>query len=183
MDDPASTPDLRRRYEDALVRAMRHAERLLPRDQAFEIAHDSALEMLRRPPSQVTGTLIYLAVISRVRKLHRAVRRRAAIEGAYLEMRSGGVPAWGQPGADLEASELRARFEDVVAQMPPGMRDAFLLVREHDLSYREAATRLGVSVGTVHTQLSRANVLLRACVREYHRQAESDSRSGRGAQP
>ncbi len=167
MDDPTSAHDPRRTYEAILVRAMRYAERLVPRDQAFEIAHDVAIEMLRQTPDRVNGTLLYIRVTSRVRNLWRATQRRAALDRAYLEMRSSAMPAWAQPGADLEARELRERIEDVLAQMPSAMREAFLLVREEELSYKETAARLGITVGTVHTQLSRANALLRECVERY----------------
>jgi RNA polymerase sigma-70 factor (ECF subfamily) len=167
MDDPTSTHDPRRTYEEILVRAMRYAERLVPRDQAFEIAHDVAIEMLRHSPDRVNGTLLYIRVTSRVRNLWRATQRRAALDRAYLEMRSSAMPAWAQPGADLEARELRERIEDVLTHMPSAMRETFLLVREEELSYKETAARLGISVGTVHTQLSRANALLRECVERY----------------
>jgi RNA polymerase sigma-70 factor (ECF subfamily) len=140
---------------------------LVPRDQAFEVAHEVAVEMLRHSPDRVTATLLYIRVTSRVRNLWRATQRRAALDRAYLEMRSSAMPAWAEPGADLEARELRQRIEDVLAQMPNAMREAFLLVREEELSYKETAARLGISVGTVHTQLSRANALLRECVERY----------------
>src|SRR4051812_6829984 len=83
---PDAAADPRRLYEDALVRAMRFAERYLPRDQALEIAHDVASEMLRLPPERVTGTLIYVAVTSRLRNLWRATERRSAFEAAYHEV-------------------------------------------------------------------------------------------------
>jgi DNA-directed RNA polymerase specialized sigma24 family protein len=47
------------------------------------------------------------------------------------------------------------------------MRSVFVLVREEELSYKETAARLGITVGTVHTQLSRANALLRDAVANY----------------
>jgi RNA polymerase sigma factor (sigma-70 family) len=169
FDDQAPPPDVRAAYEDLLVRAMRYASRIVPRDHAFEIAHDVAIEMLRRPPEhRASGPVLYLAVTSRLRNSARSTQRRAARDGAYLEMQATAVPMWAQPGSDLEARELRERITAVVAKMPGGMREAFLLVREHELSYKEAAARLGVSVGTVHTQLSRAIALLRECVQRYH---------------
>jgi RNA polymerase sigma factor (sigma-70 family) len=158
--DQATPPDSRSAYEEILLRAMWHAERMVSHDQAFEVAHDVAIELLR-DPTRVTGALIYLRVTSRVRNLWRARERRAATDGVYAEMRSSAPPTWAQPGAELEARELRARVEQVMARMPSAMRETFLLVREDELSYKEAAARLGVSVNTVHKQLSRANALLR----------------------
>ena len=183
MDDQASPPDLRQQYEEILVRAMRYASRILPRAQAFELAHDVAVEMLRRPEaSRLSGPVLYLVVTSRLRDAARAARRSAARDGAYLEMQSNAMPVWGRPGADLEAHELRERIEAVVAEMPLGMREVFLLVREEELSYKEAAVRLGVSVNTVHTQLSRAGTLLRECVKRYHADAPNRVTRRKGSQ-
>jgi RNA polymerase sigma-70 factor (ECF subfamily) len=167
MTDQPSAVDPRRLYEDALVAAMRCAERYLPRDQALEVAHDVASEMLRLPPGRVTGTLIYVAVTSRLRSLWRRKERRAALEGAYHERWSSVTPLWAEPGAEMEIRELQQRIDAALADMPPGMRKVFVLVREEGLSYKEAAARLGVNVGTVHTQLSRANALLRQVVARY----------------
>ena len=159
--------DQKRLYEEILQRAFRYAERLVSREQAFEIAHDVAVEMLRRPPERLSGTMLYLRVTSRLRNLWRANQRRAATDRAYLEMRSARTPEWADPAAGVEADELRACIRDALDRMPTAMRQTFLLVRDEELSYKEAAARLGVAVGTVHTQLSRANALLRECIQRY----------------
>ena len=127
--------------------------------------------------------MLYLRVTSRLRNLWRAARRRASLDRAYVEMQTRAVPAWANPGAELEARELRKRIEAVVAHMPDAMREVFILVREEELSYKETAERLGVSVGTVHTQLSRANALLRECVARYHADTRSSGQSPRGRLP
>ena len=165
--EPSVASDAKRLYEEVLQRAFRYAERMVPRDQAFEIAHDVAVEILRRPPSRLSGTMLYLRVTSRLRNLWRASQRRAATDRAYLEMRSTHTPSWADPAAGVEADELRARIRDALDRMPRAMRETFLLVRDEELSYKEAAARLGVTVGTVHTQLSRANALLRECIQRY----------------
>lgn len=167
LNEPASVPADRRRYEDLVVRAMRFAERLVSREMAFEVAHDVAVEMLRRGAGPVSGAMLYIRVTSRVRNCWRAGQRRAALEGSYVEMRAGVFPSWAEPGSGLEAHELHDRIRETLMRMPAGMREAFLLIREQELSYKEAAIRLGVTVGTVHTQLSRANALLRECVGRY----------------
>ena len=76
--DPIVATDQKRLYEEILQRAFRYAERLVSREQAFEIAHDVAVEMLRRPPERLSGTMLYLRVTSRLRNLWRANQRRAA---------------------------------------------------------------------------------------------------------
>ena len=80
--EQAVATDAKRLYEDILQRAFRYAERLAPRDQAFEIAHDVAVELLRRPPERLSGTMLYLRVTSRLRNLWRASQRRAATAAA-----------------------------------------------------------------------------------------------------
>jgi RNA polymerase sigma-70 factor (ECF subfamily) len=170
MPDPASsTPrDPETTYEAILAHALRYARRILPADEAFEIAHDVALQIFERAePEPPTGQMLYLAIIRRRRDAWRATERRAVREGTYLERRTES-PRWPDPEASIEARELRARIRQVVASMPPGMREVFLLVREQELTYKEAAARLGIGVATVHTQLSRAGALLRECVRAYH---------------
>src|SRR5262245_51466785 len=85
-DDQEYQADQRQRYSDALILAMQFAERHLAHDQALEVAHDVASEMLRIDPARVTGALIYVAVTSRLRNFWRSKQRRAALEGAYHEM-------------------------------------------------------------------------------------------------
>jgi RNA polymerase sigma factor (sigma-70 family) len=160
-------PD-QRRYEDTHARALKLADRHLPRDQALEIAHDVTTRMLRLPEADVTPALIHVAVTNRVRDLWRADKRRSAVEAQYHDARANTPPGWSQPGSTLEVEELHRRIMAVVQGMPPAMGQVFLLIREQELSYKEVAARLGIGVATVHTQLSRANALLYDCVARYN---------------
>ncbi len=143
------------------------AQRWLPRDEALEIAHAITCEMLRYPPERITGALLYMAVSRRVRSHWRSMSRRARIEGAYHEMSSAVTHEWAEPGGSLEIAELHERIARTLDSMPPRMREVFILIREEELSYKEAAARLGVAVGTIHTHIIRSGVLLRACVAQY----------------
>jgi RNA polymerase sigma factor (sigma-70 family) len=166
--DQSSAPQPRRTYDESFATAIEYAARHVARDQAAEIAHEVASSLARLPAEQVSPALIYVAVTNRLRDLWRTSQRRSAAEGAYHDDRAGTAPAWAVPGSLLEVDELHERILGAVRAMPPAMREVFLLVREHGLSYKETAARLGIAVGTVHTQLSRANAVLRECVARYN---------------
>jgi RNA polymerase sigma factor (sigma-70 family) len=178
MHRPAPESE-QRIYEQALGRAMRHAARHVAWDEAFEIAHDVANEVLRRRAARpelaantdLTEGFIHLAVTNRLRNLARSRRRRAAAEGAHHTQRLQLSSVWATPATDLEQQELQEVVDAAVAGMPDGMREVFLLVRRDELPYKEVARRLGVGVGTVHTQLSRANSLLRRAIERYRADA------------
>ncbi len=176
MPDPRPQPDIRQEYEETLDRAMEHALRHVSWDQAFEIAHDVASDMVRRRVANPTGALIYRAVTYRLRNLWRGTNRRAVAERIYHDERADGPASRAEPSSELETRELRQVIALAIADMPNAMRQAFTLVRQHELSYKEAAARLGVGVGTIHTQLSRASALLRQAIGEYQR-AETPRKS------
>ena len=161
---PVTPEDAQLLYNDILPRAMDFAERHLPRDQALEVAHEVASALSTLSPERITNPLIYVAVNRRLRDYWRGRSRRAAFEGAYQEMRASTTPGWAAPGTEIELRELQQRIADTIDKMPEGMRNVFLLIREKELSYKQAASLLGVGVGTIHTQLSRAMTLLREAV-------------------
>jgi RNA polymerase sigma factor (sigma-70 family) len=161
--------DERQIYEQVLETAMSHAVRHLSWDAAFEIAYDVASDLAVRFHEVPSGALIYRSVTYRLRNYWRATHRRAAAQRVFHDEREDGPASSAEPSRDLEAGELGRVVADVIAAMPEGMRDVFRLIRHEELSYREAADRLGVGIGTVHTQLSRANALLRRAVADYRR--------------
>ncbi|HEX8648249.1 MAG TPA: sigma-70 family RNA polymerase sigma factor [Thermoleophilaceae bacterium] len=56
----------------------------------------------------------------------------------------------------LDASESARRALVLVGRLPPGERDVVLLCLLADRTYEEAASALGVPIGTVRSRLSRA---------------------------
>lgn len=94
--------------------------------------------------------------------LHRAVRNRAlnqlrATRGdrvdpdglAALAIAPTAVP-------DLEAEELARAMVAALEALPPRTREVFLLSREQQLTYREIAETLEISIKTVETLMGRA---------------------------
>jgi RNA polymerase sigma factor (sigma-70 family) len=61
----------------------------------------------------------------------------------------------------VSASAASRRLAVGLARLPKELRDTLLLVAWGDLSYEEAATALGVPVGTVRSRVSRARSKLR----------------------
>lgn len=98
------------------------------------------------------------------------VRLRAASRGLSLEAAERALP---ERLADTAvAGDRRAErnaLADAVAQaarsLPPRDRDVFTLGHTHDLSNREIAARLGISVKTVEAHMTRARSFLRERLR------------------
>jgi RNA polymerase sigma-70 factor (ECF subfamily) len=67
-----------------------------------------------------------------------------------------------EPGRDLERQDLRHLLNEVLAQLPAAQRQTFVLHAEAELSYREVAEVLGISIGTVMSRLYYARQKLRA---------------------
>mgnify|MGYP001343561646 CR=1 FL=1 len=63
--------------------------------------------------------------------------------------------------ADLTARGLRGLLADVLARLPGGERDVFVLIAWEQLTYDETARALDIPVGTVRSRLSRARIRLR----------------------
>lgn len=81
-------------------------------------------------------------------------RRMAAAHVAIGEEDDIAVP----PAQDeaLVHADLMARYEDAVQGLPDRTREAFLLHRLDELTYREIAERLGISIPTVQYHVGRA---------------------------
>ncbi|MBI3410673.1 MAG: RNA polymerase sigma factor [Planctomycetes bacterium] len=67
-----------------------------------------------------------------------------------------------EPGKGLERTDLRKVLQGALAKLPPAQRQTFVLHAEAELSYREVAEVLGISIGTVMSRLYYARQKLRA---------------------
>ena len=66
-----------------------------------------------------------------------------------------------EPGRGLERADLRQILQDAMAHLSPAQRQTFVLHAEAELSYREVAQTLGISIGTVMSRLYYARLRLR----------------------
>jgi RNA polymerase sigma-70 factor (family 1) len=60
-----------------------------------------------------------------------------------------------------QMKEYEQKLQDVIASIPEGSREVFLMNRLEDMKYREIAERLGISVKAVEKRMSRALQIIR----------------------
>lgn len=68
---------------------------------------------------------------------------------------------WSEENRTLEIEELNRFIEEAILSLPARCRDVFLQSRSEDLSNREIAIRLNISVKTVEAQISKALKIIR----------------------
>jgi len=76
-------------------------------------------------------------------------------------MDAGAPSSWQNPAERLERADLRRLLDKALAALPEAQRQTFVLHAEAELSYREVADTLGISIGTVMSRLYYARQRLR----------------------
>lgn len=107
--------------------------------------------------------------------LYRAVHNHCLNRLKHLRIRdehAGYVLATAEPGFDsataqIIGSELEARVEAAIAQLPAQCQLIFRMSRFEELRYQEIADQLNLSVKTVENQIGKALKLLRAELADY----------------
>jgi RNA polymerase sigma-70 factor, ECF subfamily len=142
--------------------------------EAEDVVHDVFLRVWRdREHLRVRVSLqayLLTGVGNRVKDLlrRRALERRwfdrddaAAAEAAG---RVEGGAGTASPADDAEAAQLAGAIRHAIADLPDRCRTAFLLCREQEMTYAQAAVAMGVSPATVKTQVARALAALRTAL-------------------
>jgi RNA polymerase sigma-70 factor (ECF subfamily) len=137
-------------------------------EAAEDLVQDLFLHLwdTRGPRDAVRLTRPYLYVAARNRALKYLRHRRVA--SAWIDR----LDAEEAPVADTpEDFYLRRELDDAVqralAALPPRCRTIFLLRRRDQWSYQEIAAHVGVSLGTVKSQMWRATVRLKDALSPY----------------
>jgi RNA polymerase sigma-70 factor (ECF subfamily) len=139
-----------RRFARSLVRNAGEAE---------DLVHDALVKAYERKSSFRRGanlrswllSILHNAHIDRLRKTRSMTRRH---DEAATEMETS-VPA-GQEHT-VRLNQVRNAFFN----LPEEQREALHLVAIEDLSYQEAASALGIPIGTLMSRISRARAYLR----------------------
>ena len=77
------------------------------------------------------------------------------------------VPADNDVEEQILHQELSAEISAAIEELPPRCREVFKLSRFEELSYKEIAARLGISVKTVENQMGKALKVLRVALKQY----------------
>lgn len=85
--------------------------------------------------------------------------RRLSVRPEFLPLEAGlDVAQPPDQGEAIELEEMRQKYREIVASLPPRMREVFILNRVKGLSYREIALRLDISIRTVEGHIAEAIV-------------------------
>lgn len=107
--------------------------------------------------------------------LYRAVHNQsmnilnhAKVKEKYQQFAQQRTPQYAEgPVQGLYAKELQQQIVQALAKIPEKCRTVFHLSRQEELSYKEIAVRLGLSVKTVENQMGKALKILRTELKDY----------------
>ncbi|OGA18614.1 MAG: RNA polymerase subunit sigma-24 [Betaproteobacteria bacterium RIFCSPLOWO2_02_FULL_66_14] len=141
-----------------IPRLRRYARALLgERAAADDLVQDTLERALNKFHLWKRGTDLRAWLFTVMHNVHvnqvRSRREHVGLDGDALELQTRATH-----DAGLETRDL----ERMLQRLPVEQREVLLLVVLEDLSYEEAATALGIPIGTVMSRLSRARVRLRA---------------------
>jgi RNA polymerase sigma-70 factor (ECF subfamily) len=98
-----------------------------------------------------------------------AIRHRK-VEQKFSEKYAGmkyGIMDEETPQSKVQRSEIEDVIKRVVSGLPLQCKNIFLMSREENLSHKEIAEKLNISVNTVKTQLARSSAKLRLALKDY----------------
>ena len=165
--DRLALEELFRRYRQP---AYRVAHRLLGNEaDALDAVQDGFVKVLTHLPAfqgrSSFKTWLLRVVSNAALDLGRQRRRRTAAEPPAGDGRTesaAGMLVWDEPTLGLERADLRRLIDAGLARLPEPQRQTFVLHVDAELSYREVAEALGISIGTVMSRLYYARQKLRA---------------------
>jgi len=136
-------------------------------DTGKDIVHDVLLNFWDKRDSIDTSksikSYLFTSVYNRCLNFIRDRKKFSSTEG---EMEIAENTKW-ESSDQLEAAELEDKINKALDELPEKCREVFLLNRYDGLKYKEIAEKLGISIKTVETQMSKALKILRERLAQY----------------
>jgi len=157
LDRSSARPDL-----DLLYR--NHAPGLRRRLRARVRSHDEANDLVQDAFARLLGARSLARLRDPGAFLNRIVRNLLIDRSRRLSARPPHVSIVDEiavppdQGQAIEVEQMRQRYRDLVALLPPRTREVFLLHRIDGVGYKEIAERLDISVRTVEWHVAQAIV-------------------------
>ena len=143
-------------------------------EEVLQIAYWKVLEGKARFEGAASFKTWLFAVIRKTAADHRRsnlLRRLLALRAAERDATAPGVE---QPDESVYRAELQRVFERALARLPRRQCEALQLVFYHDLTLKEAADVMGVSLGSARTHYERGKKRLRQLLEESEALYESE---------
>lgn len=151
-----------RKYNESLVRYL--SVRLHSLRDAEEVAQEAYARMLKLDePDTISHMQAYLFKIASNIAIDRLRRQGRQPQHLSLDAVSDGIPA---PAVAVdrivEARQQLSQIREIVADLPPKCRKAFLLYKFNDKSYREIAEQMQLTESMIRKYVLRAIVYCRS---------------------
>ncbi|HZD89148.1 MAG TPA: sigma-70 family RNA polymerase sigma factor [Pseudolabrys sp.] len=152
--------DFNGRLEEQLPRLRRYA-RALTRDKqrADDLVQDTVVRALAKQHLWQEGTNLRAWLFTLMHNQYVNDVRRAGREGGNVDVAE--MASVLAATTDPTAARRLHEMEEGLAQLPLEQREAILLIALEGMRYDEAASVLGVPIGTVRSRLSRGRDTLR----------------------
>ena len=137
-------------------------------ETAREIVQDSFVSLWMKRDTIDLSKPVKTYLFTTVRnKCLNHLRDNRKFSGELLELENlAETGEYNQPDKLVE-HDIRRQIDAAVSELPEKCREVFLLNRHHNLKYQQIADKLGISVKTVETQMSKALQHLRLRLAEY----------------
>jgi RNA polymerase sigma-70 factor (ECF subfamily) len=156
----ASRREVRAGLEPCLARLWRYAL-ILSRanDTADDLVQATCLRAIERADQFVPGTRLdrWLFAILRSIWLNDIRSRRIREGGGFIDPEE---TLWTDGAREIESNIVAAEVLRAINRLPEAQRETVLLVYAEGYSYAEAASALGIPIGTVMSRLATARAAL-----------------------
>src|SRR5512146_1937328 len=161
-------------FTEVAAIARRIAARVVPRDSVDDVVQDVVLRCLTEhragrwmfDRNRLPGLVKMLVFVYTTHQAQQT-QRRGERDAVHERDVGASHHVWMSPELAIVQQELEVVYDRVLDSLPPACRRAYTLVREDELTYDQAAARLGVSRAAICFHIVTAQNRFREALREH----------------